>query len=292
MKFASVVVSGERRAAVEQDGVLHLFPRETLGVPVTGVDDLLALQAREGGWDAIATSVRAEASRWPTLDAGRFQWRPLVEAPSKILCIGRNYKAHAEETQDAVPTIPIVFDKMKNALAAPGDVVPLPRASEQVDYEAELVAVIGRRAYQVAEADALRYVAGYTAGNDVSARDLQFRTEQWLIGKSCERFAPLGPYLVTPDEVGDPQQLTIQLRRNGELVQNANTAAMIFSCAYLIHYLSGIFPLEPGDVIFTGTPEGVIIGMPAERRRWLEPGDTTEVIIERVGRLTNTFGTA
>jgi 2-keto-4-pentenoate hydratase/2-oxohepta-3-ene-1,7-dioic acid hydratase in catechol pathway len=268
------------------------MPREFLGNRGEGVDDLLRLYAADGSWERVRRAASAESAGWSHVREGDYRWRPVVERPEKILCIGRNYRAHAKETDDEVPPEPLIFAKMPNSLAASGDPIPLPARSEQIDYEAELVVVMGRRAHNVPERDALEYVAGYTAGNDVSARDLQFLNGQWLLGKSCDAFAPIGPWLVTPDAVGDPQSLSIQLLRDGALAQNATTRDMVFSCAYLIHYLSTVWTLEPGDLIFSGTPEGVILGKPAEERRWLRAGDTTEVVIERVGRLLNTFGPA
>jgi 2-keto-4-pentenoate hydratase/2-oxohepta-3-ene-1,7-dioic acid hydratase in catechol pathway len=209
------------------------------------------------------------------------------EAVQKVLCVGLNYRRHAEETGAAIPTSPILFSKFSNALAGPGEPVPLPRLAEQNDYEAELVVVIGRRARYVSEAAALDYVLGYTAGDDVSARDLQLRTSQWLLGKTPDKFLPVGPYLVTTDEIPDPQALDIRGWLNGELRQNSNTADMIFTVAQVIAYVSQYFPLEPGDLIATGTPEGVILGM--KDKVWLKPGDTYTVEIDGLGRLENTF---
>jgi 2-keto-4-pentenoate hydratase/2-oxohepta-3-ene-1,7-dioic acid hydratase in catechol pathway len=290
MRLGSVAVGPERRVAVETAEGVRLMPAELWGRRIGDVDDLLAIHATDGSWARIAETVAAGAARWPLLTEGAFRWRPVVQHPQKILCIGRNYRAHAAETHDEVPTEPLVFAKMANTLAAAGDAVPLPRRSQEIDYEAELVVVMGRRARDVAEHEALAYVAGYTAGNDVSARDLQFLNGQWLLGKSCDGFAPIGPWLVTPDAVGDPQALGIQLLRNGVVAQQGHTRDMVFSCAFLIHYLSTVWTLEPGDLIFSGTPDGVIFGKPPGERRWLTDGDVTEVVIEKVGRLVNTFG--
>ncbi|WNC13776.1 fumarylacetoacetate hydrolase family protein [Brevibacillus brevis] len=216
-------------------------------------------------------------------------YAPAVPAPSKIICVGLNYKKHADECNMAYPATPILFSKFANALAGHEEDIPLPAASAQVDYEAELAIVIGQRASHVSEAEALSYVYGYCSANDVSARDLQFTTSQWLLGKTCDKFCPIGPYLVSADEAGDPDQLQIRTFVNGEVRQNSNTSDMIFSCRQIISYISRHMTLEPGDVILTGTPEGVITGYPADRQVWLKDGDVVTVEIENLGRLTNTF---
>ncbi|WP_419877491.1 fumarylacetoacetate hydrolase family protein [Brevibacillus centrosporus] len=214
---------------------------------------------------------------------------PVVPKPSKIVCVGLNYRKHADECNLPYPTTPILFSKFANALAGHGEDVPLPKESEKIDYEAELAIVIGKRASNVTEEDALSYVYGYCSANDVSARDLQFATSQWLLGKTCDKFCPIGPYLVSADEVGDPDQLQIRTYVNGELRQNSSTSDMIFSCSQIISYISRHFPLLPGDVILTGTPEGVITGLPVEKQVWLKDQDVVSVEIEKLGRLTNTF---
>lgn len=212
---------------------------------------------------------------------------PCVPAPGKLICVGLNYRRHAHESGMKVPDSPVLFSKFNNALAAPGAAIPLPSVSREVDYEAELAVVIGRLAKDVKPEEALDYVLGYCNANDVSARDLQMRTSQWLLGKSLDKFLPLGPYLVTAEEVGDPQQLTIRLWLNGELRQNSNTADMVFDVPYLVSYISRHMTLEPGDVIATGTPEGVILGM--KEKVWLKPGDEMVVEVAKLGRLTNTI---
>ncbi|MED1954082.1 fumarylacetoacetate hydrolase family protein [Brevibacillus centrosporus] len=214
---------------------------------------------------------------------------PVVPKPSKIVCVGLNYRKHADECNLPYPETPILFSKFANALAGHGEDVPLPKESEKIDYEAELAIVIGKRASNVTEEDALSYVYGYCSANDVSARDLQFATSQWLLGKTCDKFCPIGPYLVSADEVGNPDQLQIRTYVNGELRQNSSTSDMIFSCSQIISYISRHFPLLPGDVILTGTPEGVITGLPVEKQVWLKDQDVVSVEIEKLGRLTNTF---
>jgi 2-keto-4-pentenoate hydratase/2-oxohepta-3-ene-1,7-dioic acid hydratase in catechol pathway len=214
---------------------------------------------------------------------------PCVTRPGKIICIGLNYQRHARESNMPVPESPILFSKFGNSIASPGEPIPLATNAVQYDYEAELVAVIGRRAKYVSPAEALTCVMGYCVANDLSARDLQFRTNQWLLGKTPDKFMPIGPYLVTADEVGDPQQLGIRLWLNGELRQNSSTADMIFSVAEIVSYVSQYMTLEPGDLISTGTPEGVILGR--EQKNWLQSGDEVTVEIDQLGRLVNSMVT-
>ena len=213
-----------------------------------------------------------------------------VTQPGKILCVGLNYRPHAKESHMEIPNHPVLFNKYSNTVVGSGHPVYPPADAQQMDYEAELVMVMGRRAANVSEADALHYVAGYCNGNDLSARDLQFRTSQWLLGKTADGFGPMGPYLVTADEVPNPTNLEIVGKRNGIAVQHSNTRHMIFSCAYLIRYISRYVTLEPGDVIFTGTPEGVILGEPESERQWLKAGETIAVSIEGLGELITPIG--
>ena len=180
----------------------------------------------------------------------------------------------------------VLFSKFNNALSAHKQEIDLPKNAEHFDYEAELIIVIGKEASNISKEDALSYVFGYTVGNDLSARDLQFRSGQWLLGKTCDQFAPTGPYLVTADEL-DPTNLDIELKVNGEVKQSANTRDMIFDCATIVSYLSQHMTLKPGDIIFSGTPDGVILGYPEEQRVWLKSGDEVQVTIENIGTLTN-----
>ncbi|GAA4726130.1 fumarylacetoacetate hydrolase family protein [Brevibacillus fulvus] len=214
---------------------------------------------------------------------------PCVDQPEKILCIGLNYRKHAEESNMAIPQEPIVFSKFHNALSAHQQPIVIPTLARQVDYEAELVIVMQKQAKNVAKEEALSYVYGYCAGNDVSARDLQFKSSQWLLGKTSDGFCPIGPYLVSKEEIPDPNRLRIMTRVNQEVRQDSNTADMIFSCAEIVAYLSQYMTLQPGDLIMTGTPEGVIMGQAPEQQRWLSPGDVVEVEIEGLGTLTNSF---
>ncbi|MEK6335608.1 MAG: fumarylacetoacetate hydrolase family protein [Acidobacteriota bacterium] len=205
--------------------------------------------------------------------------------PGKILAIGRNYVDHAIEGGAAPPEAPLLFNKLPNSLSAHNAPIVLPAISRQVDYEAELAVIIGRRAKQVSEADALDYVFGYTLIDDVSARDLQFGDGQWTRGKSLDTFAPLGPFITTRDEIEDVQALKIEGVLNGEVMQSSNTGKMIFKVAYLISYLSQGITLEPGDVIATGTPDGV--GVFRKPPVLLKAGDVFDVRIEKLGTLRN-----
>lgn len=287
----TVVATGEERVGLADADGVGILPTSWEGMPLATTDDLLRWYDRVGSWQAVAERLPA-AERLQRLPWAAVRFLPAVRRPAKIFCIGLNYRRHAQETGKAIPSAPEVFSKFSNALAGHREVVAIPPATTQLDYEAELVMVIGRRTYRTTPEQALAAVGAYTAGNDLSARDLQHRTSQWLLGKSCDGFAPLGPWLVTGDAVPDPDRLAITLERNGTVAQSSNTADMIFSCRQIVAYLSQVWTLEPGDVIFTGTPEGVILGQPPERQRWLAPGETTVVRIEGIGELVTTFASA
>jgi 2-keto-4-pentenoate hydratase/2-oxohepta-3-ene-1,7-dioic acid hydratase in catechol pathway len=213
---------------------------------------------------------------------------PCVTRPEKIICIGLNYRRHAEETNAPIPEYPILFNKFNNTLTGHLQDIPLPeRVTSQVDYEAELAVVIGKPAKYAEKEEALQHVFGYSNVNDLSARDLQMRTNQWLLGKSCDGFSPLGPYLVTADEVGDPNDLEIKSYVNGEIRQRSNTSDMVFHCSEIVSYVSRHMTLVPGDVILTGTPEGVVLGYPEDRRVYLKHGDIVTIEIDKLGSLTN-----
>jgi 2-keto-4-pentenoate hydratase/2-oxohepta-3-ene-1,7-dioic acid hydratase in catechol pathway len=233
-------------------------------------DDKALADANEKGWLV------------PASDA---YWFAPVPRPGKLICIGLNYKDHAAESKMAIPEKPVVFSKFSSAVIAPGEPVVLPATSKQVDYEAELAVVIGRRAKNVSADRAYDHVLGYTAFNDVSARDFQFADGQWQRGKSCDTFAPMGQTIVTTDMVPDPQKLWIKLTLNGQTMQDSNTDQMIFGVARLIEFLSQTITLEPGDVIATGTPSGV--GFARNPPVFLKPGDEMEVNIEVVGGINN-----
>jgi 2-keto-4-pentenoate hydratase/2-oxohepta-3-ene-1,7-dioic acid hydratase in catechol pathway len=210
---------------------------------------------------------------------------PPIPDPEKFICLGLNYRDHAAEANMEAPPAPILFAKYRNSLTGPNDPIVLPGVSEKIDYEAELGVVIGPRTKDVSEAEALSRVAGYTIVNDVSARDLQMQTGQWLAGKALDTFAPCGPALVTADEIPDPQRLAVRTRVNDEVVQDASTAEMIFSVAETVAFLSSLMTLEPGDLIATGTPAGV--GFARKPPLWLKDGDVVEIEIEGLGALRN-----
>lgn len=220
------------------------------------------------------------------IDERKIIYAPCVLNPQKIICVGLNYLSHSKECKMDIPEYPVLFSKFNNALASHNQIIELPKSAEKFDYEAELVIIIGKEAADVSVENAMEYVFGYTAGNDLSARDLQMRTGQWLLGKTCDGFAPIGPVVVTSDEV-NPDNLDIKCMVNGEIRQHANTSDMIFNCAEIISYISKHMTLFPGDIIFTGTPSGVILGHEKGNRVWLKSGDKVEVIIENIGTLTN-----
>lgn len=208
-----------------------------------------------------------------------------IPRPGKIICIGLNYRDHAEESGMAIPKSPIIFSKFSTCAIGPNQPIFVPEGSTETDYEAELAFVIGRRANNVKHEDAMNYVFGYTNFNDVSARDFQFADGQWQRGKSCDTFAPMGEFIVTADELADPQDLSIKLRLNGETMQDSSTSQMIFGVAELVEFLSRYITLEPGDVVATGTPPGV--GFARKPPVYLKDGDIVEVEIEGLGVLSN-----
>jgi 2,4-diketo-3-deoxy-L-fuconate hydrolase len=208
-----------------------------------------------------------------------------VPRPGKIICIGLNYRDHAAESGMPIPTSPIIFSKFSSCAIGSGASIVVPHGSTQSDYEAELAFIVGRYARNVARENALDHVFGYTNFNDVSARDFQFADGQWQRGKSCETFAPMGMFVVTTDEIPDPQNLSIRLRLNGETMQDSSTDQMIFGVAELVEFLSRYIVLEPGDVVATGTPPGV--GFARKPPVYLKDGDIVEVEIEGLGTLSN-----
>ena len=210
---------------------------------------------------------------------------PCVTNPEKIVCIGLNYRKHAAETGNPVPKQPILFNKFNTALNYHGGTINVTEEDAQkFDYEAELVIVIGRQARNVSEADAPSYIFGYCTGNDFTARDLQSRSSQWMLGKSLDGAAPMGPWLVTAD-LADGDNLKIECRVNGEVRQSSNTSDMVFNCKQLVSYISKYMTLKPGDIIYTGTPEGVISGYPKDKQVWLKAGDEITTSIEKLGEL-------
>jgi 2-keto-4-pentenoate hydratase/2-oxohepta-3-ene-1,7-dioic acid hydratase in catechol pathway len=238
------------------------------------------------GPDLIGYLETGEAHDGDPIQLDGLPLRAPVPMPGKVICVGLNYRDHAEESGQPIPEEPVLFAKYANSVIGSGAPIEIPVLVQQPDYEAELGVVIGRRANRVDEADALDHVAGYTCVNDVSARDLQFRSSQWLLGKAIDTFLPVGPWIVTADEIGDPQTLGIRCLVDGEIMQDSSTKQMVFGVAELVAFISRTITLEPGDLIATGTPPGV--GMARTPPRWLRDGDTVTVEIERIGALTNT----
>jgi acylpyruvate hydrolase len=241
----------------------------------------------EAGDEAYTLAERALAAAplKAILDLDTVTLKAPIPRPGKIICIGLNYRDHAAESNKPVPEYPAVFSKYPNVVIGPAEAIVIPKLTSQVDYEAELAVVIGRWAKHVAESEALDYVAGYTPFNDVSARDYQKRTSQWTIGKTFDTFGPMGPALVTADEIPDPHNLNLRLTIGDELLQSSNTRNLIFSVNHLIAYLSAVMTLEPGDLISTGTPGGV--GAARQPQRFLQPGEVVRVEIEGLGILAN-----
>ncbi len=226
------------------------------------------------------------------IDLDEIEFVEVLQNPEKIMCVGLNYSDHKNEVKDFAKEdkFPVIFCKNKNTLCAHNEQIPIPSNTHQLDYEVELVLVIGKEAKDIKIENAKDYIFGYTIGNDVSARDLQNKTSQWILGKNCDKFGPIGPYLVTKNELNS-NNLDIKCFVNGELRQSSNTKNMIYSCEYLVSYLSKHMTLKPGDLIFTGTPSGVILGLPKEKQVWLKSGDKMTLVIDGLGTLENTLGT-
>ncbi|GAA1697611.1 5-oxopent-3-ene-1,2,5-tricarboxylate decarboxylase [Mycolicibacterium murale] len=283
---------------------MRIFPvtqddTEYLGVLVDGDTAVLldrpagpgsaVLALLSAGPDAIAAAARdVETARTDprrVVPFSSLELGPVIPDPGKILCVGFNYNAHSAEMEVEPPAAPNVFPKFRNSLVGPRDAIELPEVSTEIDYEGELAIVIGRKCRNVAPEQALDYVAGYTIMNDVSARDLQFRTSQWTLGKAIDTFAPLGPVVTLTDEIPDPQQLQLTTRVNGRVVQDSSTSYMVFGVADIVSTISKSMTLECGDVIATGTPEGV--GWKKTPPVFLRDSDVVEVAISGIGTLAN-----
>lgn len=285
MKLLTFVQNDQTKLGIKTDrGVLDVAAAAAGQAVPTSVMDVI-----RGGQEAIQSLQQLVDANGDAnlLNEEELNLGPCVTHPNKIICVGLNYRRHAEETNSPIPETPILFNKFNNTLTGHQHDVKLPKTSSKVDYEAELVMVIGKEAKYVDKANALDHVFGYCNVNDLSARDLQLRTSQWLLGKSCDGFSPLGPYLVTADEVGNPNDLKVKTIVNGEVRQDSNTSDMIFHCDEIVSYISQHMTLVPGDIILTGTPEGVIMGYPPEKQQYLKDGDVMTIEIEKLGSLTN-----
>ncbi len=282
MRLATIQTpQGPRAAAVVGTDLVDLNTTDP-NVPAT----LRGLLEAGPGMLELAREVasREAAVRYPV---ARAKLLAPIGDPNKVLCIGLNYRDHAAETGAAIPRDPVLFSKFTTALIGPDEPIVLPPVSQKVDYEAELVLVIGKKGRFIPREQARTYLAGYMVGHDVSARDWQIEKDgkQWLAGKTFDTFAPTGPYLVTADEVPDPHELGIRLRLNGQTMQDSNTRQMIFRAEDLVAYISQVVTLLPGDLIFTGTPPGV--GIARKPPVWLKGGDVVEVEVEGLGVLRN-----
>ena len=276
MKLATFEASGRERVGIVSGDSLVDLCEAAPGLP----SDMIGLI---GAWPLIEGELRRIESAKPNIRLSKIRLKAPVPRPQKILAIGLNYADHIAESGQPRPERQIWFSKLPNAVNGPYDPIQLPKASAAVDYEAELVAIIGRRCRHVAKQDAAGAIFGYAAGNDVSVRDWQFHTSQWVLGKSFDTHAPFGPWIVTADEVGDPHTLGIRCFVNGEKRQESNTKNLVFSVFDQIALLSEAMTLEPGDVIFTGTPGGV--GFAAKPPSFLKAGDLVRVEIDRIGAL-------
>ncbi|HWC20121.1 MAG TPA: fumarylacetoacetate hydrolase family protein [Terriglobales bacterium] len=264
-------------------GVLNgsgVFPLHNLGY-----DDALSFIAAGREVHQRVQDLTTTASARDLLPLDSVRLAAPIPRPPKILCIGLNYRDHAVESKMEIPSVPTVFAKFPNAVIGPGDPIILSSATQKPDYEAEFAVVIGKKAKHVGSTKWKDYVFGYTILNDVSARDVQLATSQWTVGKSFDTFAPIGPYIVTVDEVPDPHALEIRLSIGDETLQHSNTRELIFRVPELIEYLSRAMTLEPGDIISTGTPAGV--GLGRNPQRWLRPGEEVVIEIEKIGTLRN-----
>ncbi len=292
LTLANLRGAGAPRLAVRlEHGVLDVtVAAKALGLAVPQDTDALINNGEGDLRKCIAAAVAAKRGEW-IVSEEKAAFAPAIVNPQKIVCVGLNYRRHAHEIGMPEPKVPILFNKFNNTLSYHRSTVPtkgLP--GNHLDYECELVIVMGRRCVGVDEAHALDYVYGYCTGNDVSERTYQLITSQWMSGKSSDGFGPIGPWLVSADLVGDPNALKLETHVNGEVRQSSNTSDMIFNCQQIIAFASHLFPLEPGDIIFTGTPEGVIQGRPKDKQVWLTRGDKVVTTIEKLGSLEVTMG--
>ncbi len=264
---------------VEAAKILHMH------APAT-IDDLLQNQDGPSLNALVDAAAKSKAAQKAYLKEDSIEYGPVVTHPEKIVCVGLNYRQHAIEIGAPIPKQPVLFNKFNTTLNHHNGTIKLPvDYATKFDYEVELVMLIGREAKVVTEADALSYVAGYATGNDFTARDLQLDTGgQWMVGKTPDQFAPLGPYMVTADQI-DPDHLKLECRVNGETRQSSNTSDFIFNTRKMIAYISRVITLKPGDIIFTGTPQGVIQGKPKDQQVWLKPGDKVACSLEKLGEL-------
>lgn len=271
MKLASFAYQGKTHVGIVEGDSAK---------PVTAYSSMIDLLA-----DGASGFAKAAGSARAAIALKSVRLLAPVPRPPKVICIGLNYRDHAIESGMAIPETPVVFTKFPSNVISPGETVILPKNSEKPDYESELAFVIGKGGRHIKKENWLNHVAGYTCVNDVSARDWQLQTSQWVMGKAFDTFCPMGPWITTSDEIADPHKLGIKMTINGEVLQNSSTSQLIFDIPTLVAHLSSVFTLEPGDVVSTGTPPGV--GLGHKPPRWLKPGDVMTVWIEGIGELTN-----
>ncbi len=287
MKIGNIIVDGVLQAAVQvNEDIIPLsdFTSLSFGSPKIVTDEIVRNPE-------ILQTIKnqVEMGKYKKVKHGTIKFAPVILHPQKILCAGLNYRGHVNETKDKIPDEPVIFGKYENALTGAGEDIKIPDYTKQLDYEGELGVVIGKLGKNILVEKALEHIFGYFIGDDISARDVQLRSSQWLLGKNGDGFYPCGPFITTADEISDPQNLSIRTNLNGEIRQDSNTSYMIFSVAYLISYISRYMILVPGDIISTGTPEGVILGMPEKKRVWIKSSDVVSIEINRLGTLENRF---
>lgn len=288
MKVGIVKVNGKKTLVFYWKGhlvdVFEFARSQKFNLPSTDPEELIKLEGTVPNLRRLWGYLEVLKDDF-TYAENEVQWLPPIQYPEKIICLGLNYYDHCEENNVSPPKNPILFAKYRNALTGHKTPILLPESSNQVDYEAELVVVLGKGGKRIPKEKAMEHVLGYTIGNDVSARDCQFPDKQWVRGKTFDTFLPLGPFIVSPDEVGDVHNLRIRLELNGQTMQDSSTSKMIFSIPEIISFISRDITLSPGDIICTGTPHGV--GYFREPQIFLKEGDTVKIEIEKIGILEN-----
>ena len=279
MRFLTFEQGGLVRPGVLADATT------VVDLSLIGCHSLLELISGSDEWSAKASKLYVNSPQDSRHKLTSVKLMAPIPKPRKLICVGLNYREHAIETNTEIPTVPTIFNKFATAVIGPGDNIVLPKVSKMPDYEAELAFVIGKGGRHIKAANWRDHVFGYTIVNDVTGRDYQRATSQWLMGKTFDTFAPMGPWIVTADEIPDPHALDIQLEIDGEMLQNSNTRELIFKIPELIEFLSSVFTLEPGDIVSTGTPSGV--GVARTPQRFLKPNEIVTVRIPAIGELTN-----
>ena len=279
------LITYRREAGADPEPGMRLDDRAVSFAPLGFRDMVAVLAANDAGRQSIREFLDGPPPPYAVTPLEQITLLAPIPRPPKFICVGLNYRDHAAESKSEIPNVPTIFSKFSQCVIGPGEPIVLPRNSTKPDYEAEFAFVIGRGGRHIAAAHWQQHVAGYTIVNDVSARDFQKATSQWLMGKTFDTFAPMGPWITTADEIADPHALDIRLTLSGELMQNSNTRELIFPIPALVEYLSSVVTLEPGDIVSTGTPAGV--GFARRPPRWLRPGDNVAISITGLGELHN-----